>query len=157
MNWTIVFDFQNACAMLMDYNLSHWLTNFFLILFACTLESLLNQSKGDGMSNCWLVKLFIIIAKCCPIAHFHVIVICLWLQFLVDCCNFIYCNGCNEMFASNFLLLLLLLWWFFLILRTKWRTLHQQNGLFLHTKLSCYSKNDKKLCEWVHTKATHSC
>jgi hypothetical protein len=71
-------------------HLSCSLTNFFLMLFACTLESLLNQSKGDGMSNRWLVKLFIIVAKCCPIAHFHVIVICLWLQDLVDCCNFIH-------------------------------------------------------------------
>jgi hypothetical protein len=99
--------------MLMDHNLSCSLTNFFLMLFPFTLEFLLIQSKGDGMSNRWLVKLFIIVAKCCPIAHFHVVVICLWLRFLVDCCNFIYYNVCNEMFASNFLLLVLLLWWFF--------------------------------------------
>ncbi len=97
----------------MDYNLSRSITSFFSMLFACTLEFLLNQSKGDGMSNHWLVKLFIIVTKCWSIAHFHVIVICVWLQFLVDCCNFIHYNVCNEKLASNLLLLLLLLWWLF--------------------------------------------
>jgi hypothetical protein len=106
------FWFPKCSAMLMDYNFSCSLTNFFVMLFACTLESLLNQSNGDGTSNHWLVKLFMIVAKCCPIAHFHVIVICLWLQPLVDCCNFISCNVYNEKLALNLLLLLLLLWWF---------------------------------------------
>jgi hypothetical protein len=76
------FDFSNACVMLADHNSSGSVTKFFLTLFAYTLEFLLNSSKGDGMSDRRLVKLFIIVVECCLIAHFPVIVICLWLRFL---------------------------------------------------------------------------